>query len=203
MTLTLNQGKSIVGHARAVIKSHFGGNKPVTPNVLKKTFTQERGVFVTLERYPENELRGCIGFPEPTLPLGVAIEDSAISAAFRDSRFPPLDETELDSITVEVSVLTVPKVINVDDPRDYVKEVKIGRDGLIIREGYFSGLLLPQVPVEWKWDIEEFLAHTCQKAGLSPDMWLTKEVIIYRFQAQIFSEVEPRGNIVEKEIMKP
>lgn len=89
---------------------------------------------------------------------------------------------------MEVSVLTPPELIVTDKPLEYLEKINLGLDGLIIERGIFRGLLLPQVPVEWGWDKEEFLANTCLKAGMSPDCWLQEGVKIYSFQSQIFNE---------------
>jgi len=107
---------------------------------------------------------------------------------------------ELDHVVFEVSVLTPPEPIKVENPSEYPSKIKIGRDGLIVERGFFKGLLLPQVPVEWRWDEEEFLCQCCMKAGLPPDCWLVKETKIYRFQAIIFEELSPKGEIVRKEL---
>lgn len=144
-------------------------------------FKEKRGVFVTLKKH--GDLRGCIGYPEPVYPLLPALLDSSVSAALRDPRFPPVTLEEMDEIEVEVTVLTKPEKI-VPVPENVI----IGEDGLIAEKGMFKGILLPQVPVEWKWDAEEFLCQTCMKAGLPPDCWLDKETTVYKFQGQIFSE---------------
>jgi hypothetical protein len=112
-----------------------------------------------------------------------------------------LEEKELDSIVIEVTILGVPERINVDKPKDYPSHIKIGRDGLIVERGFYKGLLLPQVPIEQKWNKEDFLSHTCMKAGLMPDAWLDKKDInISKFTGQIFYETEPRGEIKEKKL---
>jgi uncharacterized protein (TIGR00296 family) len=163
---------------------------------------EKTGVFVTLNRLYKGakSLRGCIGLPYPTTPLTNAIIESSLSAATRDPRFPPVTLKELDHIIFEVSVLTPPQLINVDNPREYCSKIKIGRDGLITEKSYCKGLLLPQVPVELDWNEEEFLCQCSIKAGLSPDSWLLKNTKIYRFQAIIFEEVSPKGNIELKKI---
>jgi len=191
MTLSLEQGKAIVAYARETIELSFKDCASEVPEILKDIFTEERGVFVTLHSHPDHKLRGCIGYPEPIMPLGKAVKDAAKSAAFRDPRFPPVKEEELGGLVVEVSVLTKPELIQVEDPRDYPKHVVVGRDGLIVEHGFNKGLLLPQVPVEWKWDAEEFLSHTCEKAGLTSDMWLDREARVFSFTAQIFTETAP------------
>jgi uncharacterized protein (TIGR00296 family) len=130
------------------------------------------------------------------MPLKEAIVDSAKSAT-RDPRFPPLSENELDNIIIEVTILTQPELIEVSQPKEYLSHIEIGRDGLIAEQGFFKGLLLPQVPVEQHWNKEEFLSHTCMKAGLIPDAWFDNNTKIFKFSGQIFSETEPRGNIKE------
>ncbi len=200
MLLDLNKGSFLVKLARASVEEYLrrGVKVEPPPNTPEELF-EERGVFVTLKTYPRRELRGCIGYPEPIMPLVLATIDAAISAATRDPRFYPVRPEELSDITFEVTVLTPPQPINVP-PEELPKAIKIGRDGLIVRCGYASGLLLPQVPVEWGWNEEEFLSQTCVKAGLPPSCWLDPRCQFYKFQGQIFTEVEPYGEIVEEEI---
>ena len=200
MLLDLNKGSFLVKLARASVEEYLrrGVKLEPPPNTPEELF-EERGVFVTLKTYPRRELRGCIGYPEPIMPLVLATIDAAISAATRDPRFYPVRPEELSDITFEVTVLTPPQPINVP-PEELPKAIKIGRDGLIVRCGYASGLLLPQVPVEWGWNEEEFLSQTCVKAGLPPSCWLDPRCQFYKFQGQIFTEVEPYGEIVEEEI---
>jgi len=200
MTLTLDDGAKLVGFARAVIEDYFKGETPKPPPELSGILAEDRGVFVTLERHPSGDLRGCIGFPEPVMPLGDAIRDGALSAALRDPRFPQVEESELANLTVEVSVLTPPEEIKFKSFEELPSLVKVGRDGLIVEKSGFRGLLLPQVPVEWKWSEEEFLAHTCSKAGLNPEAWKVPGTKIFSFQAQVFSETVPRGKVVEKDL---
>jgi len=196
--LNLDEGKKAVSFAREVIEEYVK-NKTVPEIELPGVFNEKHGAFVTIHTYPEYELRGCIGVPLPVMPLKEAIVEGATSAT-RDPRFPPLSPDELDNIVVEVTVLTEPELIRVDKPRDYLSEIEIGRDGLIVEQGFFKGLLLPQVPVEQGWDKEEFLSHTCMKAGLMPDAWFDKNTKIYRFSGQVFTETKPRGEIKEKKI---
>ncbi|HIP15955.1 MAG TPA: TIGR00296 family protein [Methanothermococcus okinawensis] len=195
--LTLEEGTYAVKYARAVIENYLTGKNIVVVNYPKK-FDKHRGVFVTLHTYPDHTLRGCIGVPEPTMPLIEALKEAAISAAVNDPRFSPVTIDEMDNIVVEVSVLTPPKLIEVEEPSEYLDKIEIGRDGLIIEYGIYRGLLLPQVPVEQEWEVPEYLSNLCLKASLSPDAWLRYPVKIYSFQAQIFEEIRPRGQVVEK-----
>ena len=144
-------------------------------------FERKSGVFTTISTYPQHDLRGCIGFPEPIFPLKKALIESAISAAFQDPRFPPLRKDEIDKVVFEVSLLTPPQEIRVKNRKELLEIVKIGKHGLIVEKGFYKGLLLPQVPVEWGWDVEQFLSQTCWKAGLYPDCWLDKNTKIYTF----------------------
>jgi len=196
--LNLDEGKKAVVFARKIIEQKVKNNKILFSD-LNGVFDEKQGAFVTIHSYPEHDLRGCIGIPLPVMSLKDAIVEGARSAT-RDPRFPPLDKDELDSIVIEVTVLSKPELIKVNQPKDYTKNIKIGRDGLIVEQGFYKGLLLPQVPVEQGWDIEEFLSHSCMKAGLMPDAWYDKNIKISRFSGQIFTEVTPNGEIKEKKI---
>lgn len=185
--LTKDEGDFLLNLARTAIETYIlKGQVLEVPEPLSTRLKDNMGVFVTL--HEKGELRGCIGYPEPVKPLLNALIEVAIGAATGDPRFAPLNSHELEDIHVEVSVLTSPKLIVTDKPSKYLEEIEIGRDGLIIERGIFRGLLLPQVPVEWGWDKEKFLANTCMKAGMSPDCWLQEGVKIYSFQSQIFNE---------------
>ncbi|MDP7076811.1 MAG: TIGR00296 family protein, partial [Desulfobacterales bacterium] len=164
-------------------------------------FSEKSGVFVTLSRFPSKELRGCIGYVMPVMKLKKAICDNALNAALEDPRFPALRKEELDRIVVEISLLTVPEKIKYSSPEELLNRIQIGKDGLIMEKSFFKGLLLPQVPVEWGWDVEEFLSHTCMKAGLSSNTWRKGEVTIKKFSAAVFSEKSPRGKVIEKELL--
>uniref|UniRef100_D0KRP3 Protein Ssol_1174 n=1 Tax=Saccharolobus solfataricus (strain 98/2) TaxID=555311 RepID=D0KRP3_SACS9 len=153
--------------------------------------------FVTLEKiaYNTSSLRGCIGYVEAVAPLKQIAASAAKAAAFSDPRFNPLQEDELANIIIEVTVLTKPEEIKVKDRWDLPKIIKVGEDGLIVEKGILhSGLLLPQVPMEYCWDEETFLAETCIKASLEPDCWLDSSVRIKRFHGIIFKETKPNGS---------
>jgi hypothetical protein len=198
--LSPEQGKQLVKFAREVLEAYFNGSEAMPPENLKNILDEKRGVFVTLNKFPSHELRGCIGYPEPVMTLSDAITDSAISAATRDPRFPHVKKDELKNLIVEVSVLSKPELIKVSDPIEYLEKIKVGRDGLIVESSFFKGLLLPQVPVEWNWNETEFLSQTCRKAGLPEEAWLGKKTKVYKFTGQVFSEVTPCGEVVEKEL---
>ncbi len=145
-----------------------------------ESIKQDRGAFVTLKI--GGQLRGCIGYTAPLKPLYLTVRDVAIQAATNDPRFSPVSRAELPHLKYEISVLSPFRHV-----RD-VKEIKIGRDGLLIKKGNHAGLLLPQVPVEWGWDLETFLQQTCRKAGLPPDAWKDDDADLFRFTAFVFGE---------------
>jgi len=186
--LTEQQGKLLVKITRNIIESFVKGEEVKIPGKLPAIFAERRGVFVTLEKYPSGDLRGCIGLPYPEKPLIKAVKEAAISAT-QDPRFPPLGKDELNNVTVEVSVLTEPERIDFKSPEELLEKIEPKRDGLILKKGWNSGLFLPQV-----WEKlstkEEFLENLCYKAGLyDKDCWKSAE--IYKFQVQSFKEKEP------------
>src|SRR3989442_13359276 len=132
---------------------------------IPKAFETKSGAFVTLNEHPSGLLRGCIGYPQPFFSLVKSIEKRAEGAA-EDPRFPHLTPEELDRVTVEVSILTPPELIDVKKPKDLTKSVALGVDGLSVAQGPYRGLLLPQVAVEYAWDAAEFLSEAGMKPGL-------------------------------------
>jgi uncharacterized protein (TIGR00296 family) len=196
--LSDSDGVVLVKTARkAVTEFLSNGNRMKLESDLEEKFSFNSGVFVTLNN-PDG-LRGCIGFPMPEKKLSHAIIEGAIAAATEDPRFPSVKTNELNDIVFEVTVLTPPIVVDVSDPMEYLEKIKVGRDGLIIKHSFSSGLLLPQVPVEYGWNVEEFLQHTCEKAGLARDTWKNESVKIEKFEGIIFKEETPNGVIVREE----
>lgn len=194
---TIEDGIAAITLARYTLDRHFGIGSREKPT-LSDRFAQRSGVFVTLSRHPSKDLRGCIGYVLPVMKLRKAIAENSINAALRDPRFPSLRKDELEKIVVEVSLLSVPEEIQYSTPEELAGQIEIGRDGLIVEKSFYKGLLLPQVPVEWGWGAEEFLDHTCMKAGLPSNAWRMSNPSVKRFSAKVFSEETPRGEVVEK-----
>ncbi len=193
--LSDSDGELLVKTARAVVTEYLKTkNKLKLDKEFVESFSSNAGVFVTLNH--QSNLRGCIGYPLPHKKLFNALVEAAISAATEDPRFPSVTFEELDQIIFEVSILTPPEVIEVSDPSEYPSKIKVGRDGLIVKNGFNSGLLLPQVPIEYGWNEEEFLGHTCEKAGLTKDCWKKKETKIQKFDGIVFKETNPSGSVV-------
>jgi AmmeMemoRadiSam system protein A len=148
-------------------------------NEIPEELNFKSGCFVTIHKY--GNLRGCIGnFREIFIVENVYY--MAQEAAYNDPRFPPLESNEFKEIDVEISVLSPMKKIN------DLNDIKVGRDGLYIRKGFNTGVLLPQVAVEYNWDKITFLSHTCMKAGLNQNCWKEEDTEIFKFEALIFSE---------------
>ena len=188
------EGRQVVELARGTIDRALAGSLHKDPAEwtesieLGAVFDEPRGVFVTLHRRTDHQLRGCIGIPEPVFPLRLAIPRAAFSAAFEDPRFRPLNPTEGRSVSVEVSLLTVPSPVDAT-PRSRLPEaLRVGTDGLIVRRPPLSGLLLPQVAKEQGWDAAQFLEAACEKAGLDPDAWESPQTQILRFQSDVYEE---------------
>ncbi|MDA4135250.1 MAG: TIGR00296 family protein [Thaumarchaeota archaeon] len=195
MLLTEEEGTILVRLARSTVDNFV--KEAGTPEEEKwdaEFLFEERGAFVTLKKL-DGELRGCIGFPYPVKRLGDAVVEASISAAAHDPRFPPVLPDELDGLLVEVSALTRPQKIVYRSPKELPAMVRVGTDGLIVSAAGAGGLLLPQVATEYHMGPEEFLSQTCVKAGLMPDAWLTDRVTVQRFQAEVFGEGSPRGEV--------
>ncbi|MBN1197651.1 MAG: AmmeMemoRadiSam system protein A [Candidatus Aminicenantes bacterium] len=185
IALTQTDKAWLLRQAREAIARHLQGMPPLDslpPSDVLRTLS---GVFVTL--HIGGNLRGCIGMPLPRQPVYEAVRENAIAAAFEDPRFPPLRDSELSRIHIEISVMTAPREVSGPD------DVEVGRDGIIITRGTRRGLLLPQVPVEQGWSRDQFLSYGCLKAGLPPDAW-REGVEIETFQAMVFGEEPPKAS---------
>lgn len=184
-SLTVDQQKKLLALARVTIHNALLGVKSADDHAGEFTediFREKRGAFVTL--HIRGKLRGCIGYIVGTREIPETITDMAIASAFRDPRFPPLSRREFDDIDIEISVLTP-----ITDVKN-VEEIEVGRDGLIVSSGRNQGLLLPQVATEYGWNRDQFLEHTCYKAGLPGDAWKRKDTRLEKFSAQVFGEKE-------------
>ncbi len=179
--LSREDKKDLLALARETIRRRLSGGKrgAEAAPAGRPQLLEARGVFVTLHR--GGELRGCIGYPLPMKPLWEAVQEMAVAAAFEDPRFPAVAPGELEGIDIEISVLTVPQAVA------GAERVRVGVDGIIVSKGPYRGLLLPQVPVEQGWDLEQYVSYGCRKAGLPPDEW-KRGVRIETFQAVVFGE---------------
>jgi AmmeMemoRadiSam system protein A len=167
--------------ARGALESHFrGGPPPRLSSDKAETFGEPRGLFVTLKK--AGQLRGCIGTLSAAGDITRCVARYALLAALEDPRFSPLEERELSECSIEISVLGPPR------PIERPEEIEIGRDGLILEMRGQSGLLLPQVAVEWGFDAERFLEEVARKAGLPEDASRHPDARVWAFQADVFSE---------------
>ncbi len=177
--LSATDRAALLGIARASILAHLG-IAPAPPLPGSGPLAEPRGAFVTV--YVRGDLRGCIGTFRPQGSLAATVARMAVAAASDDPRFPPLRAGDVAALGVAVSVLGPPGPIA--DPR----KVEIGRQGLIVSRGFHRGTLLPKVAVEHGWGPDEFLKHTCLKAGLPPRAWEEPDVTVEAFDAEEFGE---------------
>ncbi len=177
--LSEQEKETLLSVARQSIKTYLEENKPRSFEITLPTLLEKRGAFVTLKT--GHQLRGCIGTFVTEKSLHETAAEMAIAAATKDPRFRPLDLDELDSISIEISVLSKLNLI------DNVSEIEVGKHGIFIIKDLYRGVLLPQVAIENMWDRNTFLEHTCIKASLQPDAW-KEGCEIYIFSAEIFGE---------------
>lgn len=184
--LTNEDKKELLGLARSVIAARLmNRSAPARPESISSELTNRRGCFVTLHR--KKELRGCIGTIEPHIPLIDAVEENAINAAFRDPRFPQLEAEELAEIDIEISVLTVPAILDFDNGQELKDQLIPGIHGVILSREGRRATFLPQV---WQQlpEKEAFLDHLCLKAGLPANAWMNRETTVEVYTAEYFSE---------------
>ena len=178
-SLSQREKDELLKIARKSVESSVRDHKPFEYSPVGfEALAQERGGFVTLKE--RGQLRGCIGYVAPFKPLCITVRDVAAFAALRDTRFRPVSAGELGALEYEISVLSpLRRVLD-------VKEIRVGEHGLVMKRGETEGLLLPQVPVEEKWDRATFLEQTCYKAGLPKNCWQDADTDIFRFTALVF-----------------
>jgi len=188
--LTEKQGRILVHLARETIAAGLGlsdSGKTKIPETDRAdpAFQEQRGTFVTLKI--KKQLRGCMGCLTPSETILEGVERNAINAAFNDPRFPPLTEVELEQAEIEISILTNPQELEYSSANDLLKKLRPDIDGVIIKKGTARSTFLPQV-----WEqlprTEEFLAHLCTKAGLTPEEWQKGEMGVSTYQVQYFHE---------------
>ncbi len=180
-SLTDQEKAELLALARRSVESMIQNNQLFSPPIpASETLNREYGAFTTLTE--AGALRGCIGYTSPAKPLYVTVRDTATLAALRDPRFAPVTAAELPQLAYEISVLS--PLRRVTD----VEQIRVGRDGLLMKNGDDQGLLLPQVPAEQKWNRETFLEQTCAKAGMDLSCWKDENTDIFSFTAVVFSE---------------
>jgi hypothetical protein len=180
-SLTDAEKAELLSVARKSVEYMIQKNEPYAPlPSASETLNREYGAFVTLTE--NGSLRGCIGYTAPIKPLFMTVRDTATLAALRDPRFSPVRASELPKLAYEVSVLSPLRRVT------GIEQIKVGRDGLLMKNGDSEGLLLPQVPVEQKWDRLTFLEQTCAKAGMDPNCWKDENTDIFSFTAVVFNK---------------
>ncbi len=204
-SLSNEDGVFLVKIARKAVEEHLKRRVTIDPPPnTPSLFFKKGAAFVTIMTYysyESRELRGCIGHVFPVKELIKSVIEVSIEAAVNDPRFPPMNIDELDRVTFEVSVLgplePLPR-----NPDERINSFKIGRHGLVAKRGFMQGLLLPDVPLEYLWDNETFLAETCLKAGMEPTCWLDEKTDFYRYSARVWREKYPLGEVEERLLEK-
>ena len=198
--LNAEEGTSLVKLARTAVESYLKDGKIINSNDKSN---KKAGIFVTLYQTDtsnkEKNLRGCIGYTIPSWNIYDTVITAAINAATEDPRFIALSQEELESTIFEVSVLTKPILIQVENTQAFQSEIMIGRDGLLLETRFGTGLFLPQVPVEQKWTINEYLTNLCYKAGAPADTWKLPDSKLYKFRSLVFTEKLPNREIIHPE----
>ncbi len=191
-TLSDEKGEVLLELARRTLEERLGlsrgaptGTDGTEKQLKDETFDKNRGTFVTLKI--NNQLRGCIGNLSPDRPLAEGVRENTLNAAFNDPRFPPLTREELESVQIEISLLTDPVKLEYNDADDLLAKLKPGVDGVIIQKGPHSSTFLPQV---WEQlpDKKAFLGNLCLKAGLPADEWKKGDLIVHIYHVQYFEE---------------
>jgi AmmeMemoRadiSam system protein A len=190
-------GAFLVRLARSTVERALGLQSQAEDETQPAISGLKRGVFVSIYTFPGVDLRGCMGIPLSRTDIFRDTARAAVMSAFHDPRFPSLTPDEIDNVVFEVSVLSEPERLDVRPRADLPRHIRIGVDGLIIEAREGAALLLPQVPVEYGWEAEEYLMHLCLKAGLSLTDWLRDDIQLYRFTADVFAEEEPRGRVIK------
>lgn len=182
--LTPSEKQTLLRLARDTLESYvregrmpdpLGGAYAITENLRAP-----RGAFVTLKKH--GVLRGCIGYILPREPLYLAVQENAVNAACRDSRFPRVKPEELKDIEIEISALSKPR------PVESYEDIRIGTHGILLRKGGVQAVFLPQVAPEQGWGLQETLRQLSLKAGLSRDAWKDPDTRFSVFTAEVFEE---------------
>ncbi|OSS41926.1 putative ACR [Desulfurella amilsii] len=196
---SLEEGKFLVKLARQSVE-YFLKNKKYLPipHTYPENLNKTVGIFITLSTFPGENLRGCIGYPYAFGPLIELCVSASTKAACEDPRFECVSTKELDNIVFEVTILS--PMILLDQNKPFEEQIEIGRDGLLVTCDTYgkSGLLLPQVAVEWGFDKKKFLKEVCRKASLNDNCINDRNCKFYRFESQIFKEVSPNSDIKEE-----
>ncbi|HPN31225.1 MAG TPA: AmmeMemoRadiSam system protein A [bacterium] len=174
-----SQKKFLMDIAGKTIKNYLETKKilELEEGGIESFFKEKRGAFVSL--HINENLRGCIGYILPVKPLYITVIENAYNAAFKDPRFAPLSKSEYENLDIEISVLSIPEKIS------SYKEIVIGKHGVILKNGFYQAVFLPQVAVEQNWDVETMLAHLSIKASGDANLWKNNNTEFETFEAEI------------------
>ncbi|RLE81517.1 MAG: TIGR00296 family protein [Thermoprotei archaeon] len=209
--LSPSEGSLLVGIIRNALSSYLSGGRITLPENVPSKFMVRKGVFVGYEYIVEEcgirgrVSRGRQGTPFPSEHLVKLAINTAINLAVNDPRFPPLSFLDLNSIVIEVSIITGIKSVKATSPEELLSCLEISKSkgakyGLMIEKRLVKEILLPQIIVEYGWDAQRALEQICFKAGLPLDAWKYPDVKIYTLETQVFYELEPKGEVIERKL---
>ena len=186
--VTEETGRFLIGFCRQALELYLRHRRVIDfPRVLSPELKEKHGVYVKLYKKIglEKQLRGSKGIPFPTDSLIKTSIDAVISSS-QDKTYPQLELQDMPMLTIELSILTEPALLLAKEPHDYLKQIRIATDGLIMQHKSLGGIFLPYTPIQNKWTTEEFLENLAKKVNLPPEGWKTNPIKLYRFQSQTF-----------------
>jgi len=203
--LTIEEATFLLKLARRLVTESVSDETGEEEKVAFKTLREKRGVFVCLREFEKSAKRAgkviiSSGYPLPIFPIVEAVENASLNISIHILRSSLREISEfLKDVIFELTILTVPKKILVEQPIGYPREIEIGRDGLIVQRNFYTGAILPKVAIEKRWNAIEFLSECCMEAKLAADAWLEEGTSVYKFQTNVYVELEPSGKAVKVE----
>jgi AmmeMemoRadiSam system protein A len=180
-SLSADEKRFLLSLSRQTLVAYLRDGSMPSYAATSAALLEPRATFVTLRRRADGELRGCRGQRSATQPLVASVIHMTVASAVDDPRFAAVTQREVPGLHIEISALTPAVSVRPD-------EVLVGRHGLIVSAGHVAGLLLPQVPLEYGWDREQFLQAVCEKAGLPGNAWRAAGVRLEAFEAEVWEE---------------
>lgn len=203
--LTIEEATCLLELARRIVTESVSDETREEEKVAFQELREKRGIFVCVREFEKSSKRAgkiiiSSGYPLPIFPIVEAVKNASLNISIHILRSSLREISEfLKDVVFELTILTVPEKILVEQPIGYPKEIEIGRDGLVVQRNFYTGVILPQVAIEKRWNAIEFLSECCMEAKLPADAWLEKETSVYKFQTNVYVELEPSGKAVKVE----
>lgn len=201
--LAIEEATFLLKLARETVAESVSNETKEEENAVLQELGKKRGIFVSLREFDKSSKNAgsriiLSGYSLPTFPIVEAVKNASLNISIHILRSSLQELSEfLKNVVFELTILTDPKKIVVEEPIRYPREIEIARDGLIVQRNFYTGVILPQVAIEKRWNAIEFLSECCMEAKLPADAWLEKETSVYKFQTQVYRELEPNGEVIE------